>query len=196
MKTIKTTNTLIALILISTFAYASGNVRLNMNPAEKESAFVEIIKNSETEVEVEVKNGFNEVVFYKKLSAPIADYKRKYDFSDLEYGMYRLLVSSGIETNETWFKIERGVVSVENSRKTLAPHMKSEGNMWKISCLNFQMEDTGLYVYDGSSLLYQKKIAPVFAVNEGLDLSQLLPGKYQIVFANEHNYYEYEIEIN
>lgn len=196
MKIMKTTITVIAAVLLSTFAYASGKVRLNMKPAGNESAFVEILKSSETKVEVDVKNELNEVVFYKKLNDPTAVYQRKYNFSGLEDGRYLMSVYSGNEINEAWFKIEGGEVLVENNRKVMEPHVKNGANTWKISFLNFPMEPMNLYVYDGSYLLYHKKIEPVFAVHEGLDLSELLPGDYQIIFSNQHNNYEYEISVN
>lgn len=196
MKTMKTTIMVIAAFLVPAFAYASGNVSLNMKSAGNESAFVEILKSSETEVEVDVTNDRNEVVFYKKLTDPVASYQRKYDFSGLEDGRYRMSVYSGNETNEAWFNIERGKVLVENSRKIMEPHIKTEGNMWKMSFLNFPMEAMDLYVYDGTFQMYHKKIEPVFAVHEGLDLSNLLPGEYQIVFSNEYNNYTYDIKVN
>lgn len=196
MKTMKTTIMVIAVFLVPAFAYASGNVSLNMKSAGNESAFVEILKSSETEVEVDVTNDRNEVVFYKKLTDPVSSYQRKYDFSGLEDGRYRMSVYSGNETNEAWFNIERGKVLVENSRKIMEPHIKTEGNMWKMSFLNFPMEAMDLYVYDGTFQMYHKKIEPVFAVHEGLDLSNLLPGEYQIVFSNEYNNYTYDIKVN
>lgn len=196
MKTMKTTIMLIAVFMLPAFAYASGNVSLNMKSAGNESAFVEILKSSETEVEVDVTNDRNEVVFYKKLTDPIANYQRKYDFSGLEDGRYRMSVYSGNETNEAWFKIERGEVLVEKSRKIMEPYIKSDGNLWKMTFLNFPMEAMDLYVYDGTFQVYHKKIEPVFAIHEGLDLSNLLPGEYQIVFSNEYNNYTYDIKVN
>jgi hypothetical protein len=196
MKTMKTTIVVMAVLLGSTFAYGSGKVQLNMKPAGNESAFVEILKSSETEVELDVTNEFNEVVYYKKLSGPTADYHRKYDFSGLEDGKYRMTVESKDETNETWFKIERGEVVVENNRKIMEPHIKTEGNLWKMTFLNYPMENMDLYVYDGYKLMLHKKIKPDFAVHAGLDFSELLPGKYDIVFSNEHNIFEYEMKVN
>ena len=196
MKTMKTTIVVVAVVLWSTFASASGKIQLNMKPAGNESAFVEILKSTETEVEVDVKNEFNEVVFYKKISGTTAGYNKKYDFSGLEDGKYRMTVESEGETNEAWFKIERGEVVVENNRKVMEPHIITDGNFWKMTFLNFAMENLDLYVYDGNNLMYHKKIKPEFAVHAGLDFSDLLPGNYEIIFSNEHNIFEYVMKVN
>jgi hypothetical protein len=196
MKTVKTTIVVVSVFLWSTFTYASGKVQLNMKPAGNESAFVEILKTSETEVELDVKNEFNEVVFYKRIAGTTADYNRKYDFSGLEDGKYRMTVESEDETNETWFKIESGEVKVENNRKIMEPQINTEGNLWKMTFLNYPLEKMDLYVYDGYNLMYHKKLNPEFAVHAGLDFSKLLPGTYDIVFSNEHNIFEYVMKVN
>ena len=186
---------MMAVMAWTTYSYGSGRVQLNMTPSGNESAMVEIVKNSETDAEVEVTNEFNEVIFYKTLSGSVADYQRTYDFSALEDGKYRMTVHSENEKNETWFKIERGKVIVEKNRKITEPHVKSEGNLWTMSFLNYPMEDMNLYVYDGNNLMYHKKMKPEFAVHAGLDFSEVLPGTYDIVFSNEHNIFEYKINI-
>jgi hypothetical protein len=195
MKTMKTTVMMMAVMVWSTYTYASGKVQLNMKPSGNESAMVEIVKSSETDAEVEVTNEYNEVIFYKKLNGSAADYQKKYDFSALEDGKYRMTVNSENETNETWFKIERGDVIIENNRKIMEPLVKADGNLWTMSFLNYPMEHTNLYVYNGNNLMYHKKMKPEFAVHAGLDFSELLPGTYDIVFSNEHNIFEYEIKV-
>jgi hypothetical protein len=195
MKTMKTTVMMMAVMVWSTYTYASGKVQLNMKPSGNESAMVEIVKSSETDAEVEVTNEYNEVIFYKKLNGSAADYQKKYDFSALEDGKYRMTVNSENETNETWFKIERGDVIIENNRKIMEPLVKADRNLWTMSFLNYPMEHMNLYVYNGNNLMYHKKMKPEFAVHAGLDFSKLLPGTYDIVFSNEHNIFEYEIKV-
>jgi hypothetical protein len=191
----KTTVMMMAAIIWSTYAYASGRVQLNMKPAGNETAMVEIVKSSETDAEVEVTNEYNEVVFYKKLPGSAAEYQKKYDFSALEDGKYRMKVLSENEINETWFKIERSDVIIENNRKIMEPYIKTDGNLWTMTFLNYPMEHMNLNVFNGNNLIYHKKIKPEFAVHAGLDFSELLPGTYDIVFSNEHNIFEYEIKV-
>lgn len=195
MKTMKTTMILMAAILVSSVAHASGKVNLSMKPVEKELAMVEITNEARDEVKIEVLDELGEVIFSKTVVEPIANYKRKYDFKGLEDGSYILKVNSGKEKNETKFDIARGFLTVTGERKEIEPHVAKAGNTFKLSYLNFPLEKMNLFVYEGSNLLYQEKLEPVFAVHKGLDLSSLLPGNYQIVFANDYNAYEYNMKV-
>ncbi len=191
----KTTIILLAVMLASSVAYASGNLRLSVKAAEKESAVVEIANEKLGEVEIDVLNEFGEVIFSKKLVSPVTNYQRKYDFTELEDGNYMLRVQSEKEMNETSFEMFRGTVTITDERKEIEPQIKKVGNIWKLTYLNFPLENMNLYVYEGSRLLHQEEIAPEFAVHKGLDLSGLLPGDYNIVFTNDYNVYEYNVEV-
>lgn len=196
MKTMKTTMIAAAILLMANFAYASGNVRTNMSPTTDESAYVEITNATYTQFEIDVKDQFGDVIFSKKTTEPVINYKRKYDFSELEDGTYTLSVKSEKEKNETQFKIERGVITVISERKTLEPLFKFDNNIWKMSYLNFPMEKMGIYIYDRSNeLIYEKNLNTEFAVHEGLDLSKLRPGEYEIVFATGFDIFEQTVRI-
>ncbi|HDR50409.1 MAG TPA: hypothetical protein ENN90_02145 [Mariniphaga anaerophila] len=196
MKTMKTTMIAAAMLFMANFAYASGNVRTNMAPTTDESAYVEITNATYTQFEIDVKDQYGDVIFSKKTTEPVTNYKRKYDFSGLDDGTYTLMVKSETEKNETQFKIERGGITVISERKTLEPLFKFDNNIWKMSYLNFPMEKMGLYIYDRSNnLIYEKSLNTEFAVHEGLDLSKLRPGEYEIVFATGFDIFEQTVRI-
>jgi hypothetical protein len=195
MKTMKTTMIAFAMLVLANFAHGSGNVRLNVVPEESEKAYVEISNTVLTQFEIDVRDEFGEVVFYKKTMEPAAVYKKKYDFSALEDGIYTLSVKSERELNQTRFSIKYGEIEILGERKVVEPHFTMDGNTWKMSYLNFPLEKMDLYVYDGNRLLYEKRIDPVFAVHEGLDLSELYPGNYQVVFATQSDSFEHEVTV-
>ena len=58
------------------------------------------------------------------------------------------------------------------------------------------MEKTNIYIYDGSQLIYTKSVEPSFAIHEGLDLSKLNSGEYQVVFTTPQDIFEHEITVN
>lgn len=195
MKTIKTTMIAIAVIFLANFAYSSGNVKLNVAPTESERAYVEISNTALTQFEIDVRDEFGDLIFRKKTLEPVAAYKKKYDFSALEDGIYTLKVKSENETNQKRFKIERGEITILDMRKVVEPYFTTDGNIWKMSYLNFPMEKTSLYVYDRSQLLFEKEIKPEFALHEGLDLSGLNPGRYQVVFTTPYDIFEHEVTV-
>jgi hypothetical protein len=196
MKTMKTTMIALALMASVSFAYGSGNVRLNMNQTEADKAYVEISNATFTQFEIKVEDVYGDLIFSKKTMEPAMNYKKKYDFSALEDGTYTLSVKSEKETNTTKFRIERNNIKILEERKIVEPHFTTDGNIWKMSYLNFPMEITNIYIYDGNQLIYTKSIDPTFAVHEGLDLSKLDPGDYQIVFTTPQDIYEHDVTVN
>lgn len=195
MKTMKTTMMAIALTVMAGFVYGSGNVRLNVEPAESERAYVEISNATLTQFEIDVTDNFGNVIFSKKTMEPISAYKKKYDFSALDDGTYTLSVKAEKELNQTKFSIKRGEIEVLEERKTVEPYFTMDGKNWKMSYLNFPMEKLNLYLYDGNQLLYKKGIDTEFAVHEGLDLSNLMPGNYQIVLETRQAIFEHQINL-
>lgn len=196
MKTMKTTMIALALIVSASFAYGSGNVRLNMNQTESDRAYVEISNATLTQFEIKVEDVFGDVIFRKKTMEPATTYKKKYDFSALEDGVYTLSVKSEKETNRTKFEIERNDIKILEERKVVDPYFAMDGKTWKMSYLNFPMEKTNIYIYDESQLIYSKSIEPTFAIHEGLDLSKLLPGDYQVVFTTPQDIFEHVVTVN
>lgn len=196
MKTMKTTMIAIALIVSASIAFGSGNVRLNMNQTEADKAYVEISNATLTQFEIKVEDVYGDLIFTKKTMEPMANYRKKYDFSGLEDGTYFLSVKSEKETNTTKFQIERNDIKILEERKVVEPHFTMEGNIWKMSYLNFPMEKTSIYIYDGSELIYSKSIDPTFAIHEGLDLSKLNSGEYQVVFSTPLDVFEHEVTVN
>lgn len=191
----KTTMIALALTVMAGFAYGSGNVRLNMNPAEADKAYVEISNATLSQFDIKVEDAYGDLIFSKKTMEPTAAYKRKYDFSALDNGSYTLTVKSEKEVNQTRFSIKNGNIEILEERKIVEPFFKMEENTWKMSYLNFPMEEVNIYVYDRSQLLFEKKIDPVFAVHEGLDLSKLAPGNYEIVITTPKEIFEHEVKV-
>ncbi|WP_372946857.1 T9SS type A sorting domain-containing protein [Mariniphaga sp.] len=196
MKTMKTTIIAVALTVLASFAYGSGNVKLNMNQTEADRAFVEISNATLTQFEIKVEDVYGDLIFRKKTMEPATSYRKNYDFSALDDGIYTLSVKSEKETNMTKFQIERNEINILEERKVVEPHFAMDGNNWKMSYLNFPMEKTNIYIYDGSQLVYTKSIDPTFAIHEGLDLSKLIPGDYQVVFTTPQDIFEHDVTVN
>jgi hypothetical protein len=183
-----------AFAIFSTAVFASGNLKVNMAQAEAQKAVIEANNVTEELFEIGVRDVFGDLIFSKTTEADF-DYKKKYDFSELVDGIYTLEVKHGEEKYLKQFRLDRGEFDVISERRIVKPHMDFSDNAFTLSFLNYNEERMGLYVYEGSKLLYEKKIAPVFTVNEGLDFSGLGSGDYKIVFATEFSVYEHEVTI-
>jgi hypothetical protein len=200
MKTMKTMKTIFAVViagLIGSSAMASGNLKVNMTPGNKDLATVEILNVKMSTFEIDVKDEFGEVIFYKETKSPATNYKRNYDFSRLEDGTYYFTVKIDNEVKETKFNIERGQVKVVESKKMVDPVFVMDNKQLKLSYLNFAQEDTKLIVYDNfRNSLYEKDLKSDFATHHGLDFSNVPSGSYEVVLSSGNEVHSYDVFID
>lgn len=197
MKNLKRNLMAIALVMFSGALMATGNLKLNIVPAENNKAVVNISNAAQSRFEIELKNESGEMIYYKQTSSPLTSYSKMYDFTMLEDGYYTFEVKVNNEKEVADLSINNGKVLVLDSRKEVEPYFTMKENRLEISYLNHAKEVLDIYVYDKKTneLLYEKKLEPSFAVNYGLDFSKLNKGKYDAVLAGENNFYEYEVTV-
>lgn len=194
MKTMKTNLLIAVLTILSSAVFASGNLKVNISQAESEKAVVEATNLKMELFEIEVKDEYGESIF-RKTTESAADYKRKYDFSALEDGVYFLNVKHGNEFYQKRFELKSGDVTILNERRVLEPFFIQKGDKVKMSYLNFPQEDMSIYVYDNNGLLHEQELKNEFAVHKSIDLSDVRPGEYRIVFASGFDIFEHDVTV-
>lgn len=193
MKTIRMSAMLLLAILSTSVVMATGNLKVNFTPVNSENAVVEISNVKSTKFEIEVKDQYGDLVFYKTTNENATDYKRMYNFSYLEDGVYTLSVKIDTETNKNKFKIDNGKFEFLSEIKIAKPYFTFEDNKFKMSYLNFNQDLVNLFVYKDSEKIMDKTIDRDFAINEGLDFSKSIRGNYRIVVDAGVDLFEYEI---
>jgi len=200
MKTTKTIKTIFAVViagLIGSSAMASGNLKVNIAEGSKNLAEVEIFNVKMSTFEIDVKDAYGEVIFYKETKTPETSYKRNYDFSRLEDGTYFFTVKIDNEVKETKFNIDRGQVKVVEAKKTLDPVFVMDNKQLKMSYLNFAQEDTKLIVYDRNrNSLYEKDLNSDFVTQHGIDFSKVPKGDYEVVLSSGNEVHSYDVFID
>ncbi|MFW5822953.1 MAG: T9SS type A sorting domain-containing protein [Tangfeifania sp.] len=181
------------LSVLAAAVFASGNLKVNMSQAESEKAVVEATNARMELFKVEVQDEFGDVVYSKSTKTQAENYKMKYDFSALEDGTYFLNVKHGNEYYQKRFRLERGDVEVISQRKVAEPFFIQKGDKIKMSYLNFPQEETSIHVYDKSGLLHEQTLENEFAIHKAIDLSELRPGDYKIVFATGLDIFEHDV---
>ena len=145
----------------------------------------------------EVKNEKGELVFYKETKSPATNYKRKYDFSKLENGVYFFTVKMDNESKETKFNIDNGKMTVLKQTKMVEPIFMFNGNQLKLTYLNYEGEKTSLTVYDSNrNQLYKKDLNLDFVTQHGLDFSNAARGSYRAVMSAGNNAFSYDIYVD
>jgi len=187
----------LALLFVSAGVSASGNLRVNVTGPASESATVKISNTQLSTFDIKVTDEDGRTIFTKKTQSPSKDYNRKYDFSQLENGIYFLTVKAEKTTNETKFSVKNGEIELMGERKMLEPYFNFDDKKLKMTFLNFSAEESSLIVYDDNrNELYSKKLSTDFNIQHGLDMSNLPKGDYEIVLSTNINLYDFSVSID
>jgi hypothetical protein len=198
MKTIKSISKVTMLIAFVAFAntlMASGNLKVNILPLTAEKAVVAISNYTEGNFKLSISNDKGEVVYYKENEGNDKDFRKVFDFSNLERGSYNLSVSVNGLTAERAFKIDSNNIAVGKEKSSMEPFFAYKNGVLALSYLNFTEENLELNFYNNNELLYSKSIGSRFNVNEGFDLSKLTSGNYSVVLSTDSKSYDYTVSV-
>ncbi|MGM0620681.1 MAG: hypothetical protein ACQETJ_06530 [Bacteroidota bacterium] len=191
----KTTLLVTVFAFIASAAFASGNLKVNMEQTASEETVVEASNVESKLFEIEFRDSYGDRFFTKKTTDDSFTYKRKYNLSTLDDGTYFMTVKHGDEKYQKEFKVRSGDLEVVSQRKVVEPHFKVEGDMVKLSYLNYPNDKMSIAVFDKGELLHEEKIDTQFAVHKAIDLSELRNGNYRVVFASGFDIFEYDIAL-
>lgn len=198
MKTIKTISKLAMLFAFVAFAntlMASGNLKVNILPLTSETAVVAISNTTASNFQISIENEKGETIYYKETGADNKDYRKVFDFSNLEDGDYKLTASIDGLTTERSFKIENKNIAVGKEKSNMEPYFAYKEGVLKLSYLNFSEENLSLNLYNNYDLVYSKNIGDKFNVNKGFDLSKLERGNYSVVLSTDNKSYTYNVNV-
>jgi hypothetical protein len=134
------------------------------------------------------------IVYYKQTMKSNGDYRKIYDFSNLENGKYEL----SFKVNDTLVKrdleIRNGAILVGASELRYDPFFKLEGDVLKLSYLNFDQNNLKLVFMKDREVVYESTLGREFNTVRGFDLSKLQKGSYDVVLADGSNDFYYTFE--
>ncbi|MFA5328531.1 MAG: hypothetical protein WC384_12130 [Prolixibacteraceae bacterium] len=198
MKTIKSFSKVTMLLAFVAFAntlMAAGNLKVNILPLTSEKAVVAISAADAANFKISIENDKGEKVYYKETDADSKDYRKVFDFSNLEKGDYKLSVSMNGLTTERLFKIDNENIAVGKENSLIEPYFAFKDGVLKMSYLNFPEENISLNFYTNDDLVYSKELGNKFNVTEGYDLSKLEKGNYIVVLSTNNKSYTYDLNL-
>lgn len=185
--------TIIALALVANVAVAGGNLRVDILPLNTNRAVVAISSENENQYEISIENSYGDVVYYKETEGSLTDYRKVFDFSKLEKGDYKLIASINGATSVRNFTIGSEAIAVGDMKYVSDPVFSFNNDVLRVAYLNYPGEKVNLKIYDGNELIYSKTLDDNFAVNEGMNLSKLKSGNYQVVLASGNDIFDYTV---
>jgi len=194
MKTISKLTMLFAFVAFANTLLAGGNLKVNILPLTSETAVVAISSVDASNLQISIENENGEKVYYKETDAENKDYRKVFDFSNLERGDYKLSVTTDGLTTERNFSIDKNI-AVGKEKSLIEPYFAYKNGVLKVSYLNFPEENVSLNFYANNDLVYSKEIGTKFNVTEGYDLSKLDKGSYSVVLSTDSKSYSYDLDL-
>lgn len=195
MKTMLKVTLLFALVAFANTLFATGNLQVNMIPINAEKAVVAISTLSNSNFNITIADEKGQIVYYQEAADQGTDYRRVYNFKDLENGTYKLTVVSDDITSERQFQKLNGAIKVGEEKTTLEPFFGYENNILKCSYLNFAKENMTLHFFENDELIYAKNFGRNFTVQQALDLTKLDKGSYVAILIAGEKQFSYPIQI-
>ncbi len=186
---------LFAFVAFANTLMAGGNLKVNILPLTSETAVVAISNVDASNLQISIENDKGEKVYYKETDASNKDYRKVFDFSNLERGDYKLSVTTNGLTTERTFSIDKENIAVGKEKSLLEPYFAFKNGVLKVSYLNFPEEKVNLDFYANNDLVYSKELGNKFNVTEGYDLSKLDKGTYSVVLSTDSKSYSYDLEL-
>ncbi len=196
MKTMMKLTLVMAFVAIAETTFGRGNLCVNMELISGNKAVLAISTLSDSKYEIAVTDEQNRIVFFQEISEPNPNYRKVYDFSELEEGKYTMSVKSDDLSCEREFEKKRSTIVIGKEKTCLKPFFGYEDGLFRCSYMNFENENLTLYLFEKNQLIYTKNIGRDFNVREALNLSKLGTGEYQAVLTAGNKDYNYGIRID
>ena len=197
----KTTMKILALSVVlcitGKLATASGTPKVEMKALAGKNAVLNIEQTNSAPLEITIRNKAGEIVYYSETECDSAGYQNVYDFSEYKPGIYDLIVTSNNMVTEHQFTVADRAINIGEMQMTQKPFFvySDTDNTVRVAYLNYPGEKVKLKVYEGNELIYNKALDNSFSVNEGLNLSKLEAGQYQVVLAAGSKKFNYPVVI-
>ena len=193
MKTFLKVTMVFAFAAFANTLFASGNLKVNILPASTKKAVIAVSTCCNSNFSISVENEEGRIVYSKENLEPIEDYRTEFDFSVLEDGKYKLkVVSQDITTERAFRKTDEGII-VGKEKTIIKPFFGYNDGILRCTYLNFRKENLTLYFLKKNHLLYTKKLGKTFNVTEGMNLSRLGRGNYEVILLAGDRQYSFRV---
>ncbi len=192
MKTIKLLFTVTA-VMIAAIVTAVEKPKMDVIPLNADRAIVSITNEKPALFEMSIETNKGDLIYYKQTTKASTEYKKTFDFANLQNGSYILKLKVNDTKVLREFEVSNKKILVGDSKMTYDPYFSFKDNILKFSYLNFDQENFYVSIYNEGEL-YFKKIGKDFAIQEGFNLSKLEKGNYKVVLSSLSSEYVYSLE--
>lgn len=159
---------------------------------DSKALFSAVTDDSKTS-EISIEDQFGNTVYYKESKKSVG-ISSVFNLSELENGVYTFKVKTGTASAMQEVAINNGKMELQETKTELEPYFALDGDVLKVSYLNFDKEDLSLHIYDSTGQVYEAGLGSPFVVQKGLNIENLNGEPYKVVLATENDTYSFQVD--
>jgi len=191
MKTKQFALAILALVF-TVSASATKIPKMNIVALDDSKALFSVVTDDSMNSEISIRDEAGNIVYYKENKGSVG-ISSVFNLRELENGVYTFKVKTGTASASQEVAIQNGKLEVQETKTQLDPYFEVDGDILKVSYLNFDGENVSLHIYDGTKEVYESGLGNPFVVQKGLNISDLDNGSYEVVLATENEVYNYRV---
>ncbi len=146
------------------------------------------------EIYVDIINNDGDIVYNEELNSKVNTY-RKYDFSKIPTGEYRIVLRDELKKVVYNFEVNRNEVSISEPIIRYSPVVTVEDKHIDLNMLALG-EDVKVTITDNNGeTLYEKTEQNVLSLNKRFNLDKLESGNYRIIISSDNEWFSHEVKI-
>lgn len=183
---------MLLVLVLAISASATEIPRMHIVALDESKTLVAAVTDPDVASEITIENDAGEIVYYRKTKAG-AQFKSIFDLSELNDGKYTVNLKSGKVRAQRELEINQGKVNVLQVIQEMAPFFTYDGELLRLSYLNFGKEDVSIDIYNGSKLVQSSELGNKFTINHAFDVSNMVKGNFDFVLSGPNHTYSYRI---
>lgn len=182
----KTKNWVLAALacLIVAIGSASDLPKVNVVPIAAEKALVAFETPSAAPLEITLTASSGEILYFKKSTKHLAEYKKVFDFSELGKGVYCMCINYGNRSVSRTINVAKDEIKVGEMQRLYEPYFVLNDKKLNVSFLNCPCKPVFLNIYCEGKHLQGINLGKGLAVQKCIDLSLLQKGEYEVVLTD------------
>ena len=193
MKTIISISFLIGATLLPLLGIASGNLYVSMSNVGNRKATLEISHIDDKVFEVSIVDEMGQLIYNHQTNESKPEFNKRFDFSGLEEGTYKLSVKADGGSKEQMITIGRDGISYGKEITKTDPFFSYKNDQLTLTFINHQNEMMKIFLYEKGELVWEKDLDSALSISKIFDLANLNRGEFKVVFGAGEEIYEYKL---
>ncbi|MDQ2177145.1 hypothetical protein [Marinifilum sp. D714] len=179
------------LFLGASSAFATGNIKINPY-LDTDLSIVSIINPTESVLKMKIYDREGNLYYSKKVNSATTDQKL-FDFSYLEDGIYKIVLSGAEENVEKEFVIEGKKLKVTDSKELAEKtFFRSADNNLYVSYLAFENKTFNLSITDAlGNEVFEESYTSAPTFSKKFNVAALPEGEYKVRLVSNNKEYNY-----